>query len=266
MATTYDRLPDYVGWRDRFGESRVLIMPFISFDPRFAATTYTLELLAKAPVTDAVARNRQWLEFLATHAGPITLEGGGTSLTCALDDDVTVLRPKVEMELEVGEWESIGSYFEVGMVPVPEDFRQGIRPGYTVDGVLEAAGCAVAHHRHVGEEAKQRSWRAWEVLQDAREQGAFPLRVEIERSRVNHVWAGGEDLAPLLGDLSNPNLDRVLCEMAFSTNTAMDPAIIDWTHNSQLNEGAAGVHVAIGEGVTGAHIDFIAPGVECPDL
>ena len=50
--------------------------------------------------------------------------------------------------------------------------------------------------------------------------------------------------------------------MAFSTNAGIRPEFIDWTKNSQLNEGAIGIHVAVGEGLRGAHIDFICPEVD----
>lgn len=54
----------------------------------------------------------------------------------------------------------------------------------------------------------------------------------------------------------------MLTELAFSTNSSMIPYNIDWTKNSQLNEGAIEIHIAIGEELTGAHIDFICPDVQ----
>ena len=33
----------------------------------------------------------------------------------------------------------------------------------------------------------------------------------------------------------------------------------DWSINSQLNEPAGGVHLALGAGETAAHIDFVSP-------
>jgi hypothetical protein len=52
----------------------------------------------------------------------------------------------------------------------------------------------------------------------------------------------------------------MLIEVAFSTNTGMKSETIDWNYNSVLNETSLGVHIALGDGATGAHIDFIAPG------
>lgn len=51
--------------------------------------------------------------------------------------------PKTRAALSPGEWESIGSFFEVGMIPQPDD----IRPAFIVNGTLSVPGVAVAHHR-----------------------------------------------------------------------------------------------------------------------
>lgn len=53
----------------------------------------------------------------------------------------------------------------------------------------------------------------------------------------------------------------MLTEMAFGTNTGYDASLVDWRYNSQLNEGPVGIHFAVGEGLTGVHIDFVCPGV-----
>lgn len=63
-------------------------------------------------------------------------------------------------------------------------------------------------------------------------------------------------------EFSNPQLELMLVEMAISNNPGLDAYNLDWRVNSVLNEGARGVHFAVGDGVTGAHIDFICPGME----
>lgn len=37
--------------------------------------------------------------------------------------------------------------------------------------------------------------------------------------------------------------------------------LVDWELNSQLNEGAGTLHLGFGEGMTGAHMDFVV--AEC---
>ena len=54
----------------------------------------------------------------------------------------------------------------------------------------------------------------------------------------------------------------MLVEMAISNNPGLEASELDWSVNSVLNEGARGIHFAVGDGVTGAHIDFICPGMK----
>ncbi|WP_242487737.1 hypothetical protein [Pseudomonas sp. TH31] len=51
-----------------------------------------------------------------------------------------------------------------------------------------------------------------------------------------------------------------LTEFAIGVNDAIAPTI-DYKINSQMNEGIRGVHVAIGDGSSGYHIDFLSPAV-----
>lgn len=51
-----------------------------------------------------------------------------------------------------------------------------------------------------------------------------------------------------------------LTEFAIGVNDAIAPNI-DYKINSQMNEGISGVHVAIGDGSSGYHIDFLSPSV-----
>ncbi|TCP21886.1 hypothetical protein EV207_13928 [Scopulibacillus darangshiensis] len=104
--------------------------------------------------------------------------------------------------------------------------------------------------------------RAWEFLTGIRDKGLLPLNIVIEDSHVKHVFTGNLDLAEELEELTNKRSELVLTEMAFSTNGGITEKDLDWSKNSQLNEGAIGIHFGIGDGLTGAHIDFICPGVK----
>ena len=48
-------------------------------------------------------------------------------------------------------------------------------------------------------------------------------------------------------------------EFAVGVNDAIAP-FIDYSINSQMNEGIGGIHVALGDGSSGYHIDFLCPG------
>jgi len=102
---------------------------------------------------------------------------------------------------------------------------------------------------------------AWGLIESLLKEGAFPLELTIVNSRIERAEAGGRDLTPDLARLSNEKLEITLIEVAVSNNPGVNPTELDWGINSVLNEAAPGIPVAVGEGVTGAHLDFICPGV-----
>jgi hypothetical protein len=69
---------------------------------------------------------------------------------------------------------------------------------------------------------------------------------------------GDEDLLPVLREVTNPAYDLTALEFSIGTNEISGEEGIDWAVNSQLNEGTRGIHIGLGEGVSAAHIDFIA--------
>jgi hypothetical protein len=258
IPTTPTDVANHDTWREYFADSRVLIVAGIAFDPAPEAVTYTLEKIARSSFVDAARRNAELLEAVAASTTMVVSSGRDATLTCVLDE-ITMLRPKVEPELEPGEWESVGAYFEVGLVSVPDEFMAGIKPGFDVDGELVADGVSVAVHRHVGDAVRAMADGAWELLRELARGGEFPLRLTVENSVLRSVrTASGRDIAAELLQFTNAGLGGMLTELSFSSNAAMRPDEIDWSVNSQMNEGAIGVHVAVGEGLTGAHIDFIA--------
>lgn len=67
------------------------------------------------------------------------------------------------------------------------------------------------------------------------------------------AWAHGR---PSLAALSGPDHDT-LTEVAVGTGL-LPPERVGWRLNCVLNEGAAGVHIGIGNSLTGMHFDFIS--------
>jgi hypothetical protein len=83
--------------------------------------------------------------------------------------------------------------------------------------------------------------------------------VDVEDSRMTSARCddGSDILDDLLACVGDDG-DKIV-EFSFGTNSDIDGAL-DWSVNSQINEGASGVHIALGDGVTGAHVDFVRPG------
>ena len=242
-----------------FKGSRLLIVPVAAFDPGFEAARYTLELLAESDFESGAAQNAAWLERLDKAEEPLRFAGENGELTCELRERLIMMKPQLKAKLNRGEWDAIGSYFEIALVPDNEDF---FHPGYIVDGRLMVDGVAIARHRIMPEELEPLHAEAWAFFAELRRGGHAPLELVIESSRVTGATAGGRDITEELLRFSNPKRELVLVEMAISNNPGLERSRLDWSHNSVLNEGSRGIHVAVGDGVTGAHIDFVCPGIE----
>ncbi len=256
-----DLPPSYTAWRRAFKSSRVLIFPLLAFDASMDAALYAIDLFSRSNLITATRHNQEWLKRLVSSKKPFIFRGNGCNLECEIKDGVTVMGPKTEPRILPGEWEGIGAFFEVGMVLDPEGFQSA----YILNGELSIPGVAVAHHRQASDDVGIQASHAWEFLSDLHRQGKFPLKMTIHDSVVTNISTGDLDIASNLLDLTNPNYGLLLTEMAISTNHDLPNEVIDWTINSQMNEGLPGIHVGLGDGLTGAHIDFICPGVHLVD-
>jgi hypothetical protein len=259
MLPTSDPVISYHALERFFRGGRLLVVPLVAFDPSLDAAKYTLEVLARSNFPLAVSENTEWLRVIASCERPIRFFGNGTDLSCELRERVQLMQPRTELALLPGEWDAVGNYFEVAMIPDNDDF---FHPGYVVNGELHASGVAIARHRIMPDHLVPLHEQAWSLMHDLMTQGGFPLRVTIENSRITQALAGGRDIALELLRLSNPKLENMLIEVAVSNNPSLQKGELDWGVNTVMNEGVKGIHVAVGDGVTGAHIDLICAGVE----
>ncbi|RIH83339.1 hypothetical protein [Calidithermus roseus] len=244
-----------------FKGSRVLIVPLVAFDPSLEASIYSLNLLASSDFTHATNENARWVSILEEgEVQRLVFKGAYGELEVTLKERLDLMLPRTQVGLLPGEWEAIGMFFEIAMIPDNEDF---FHPGYIVNGEVEIPGVAIAHHRIMPNQLTHLPTRAWQLPEGLIKEGRFPLKIKIENSQLKEVRsADGADFTDEIGELSNPQLELILVEMAVSNNPGLDVSNLDWSVNSVLNEGARGIHFAVGDGVTGAHIDFICPSME----
>jgi hypothetical protein len=118
-------------------------------------------------------------------------------------------------------------------------------------------GVSIAHHLHSHFESGPIAETAWNTFAKVRSRGGFPLTFEIKESKpVSLNTRYGEDILDVIVPFTDEMLRGHLTEVAFASLTASLDT--DWTINSQLNEPAGGIHVALGAGETAAHIDFVS--------
>lgn len=83
--------------------------------------------------------------------------------------------------------------------------------------------------------------------------------LSIEDNTIPSFKTNGHEHIKLL-DLAAGPRGLKLTEFAIGVNEEISN-LIDYKINSQLNEGVSGVHLAIGDGSSGYHIDFLSPKV-----
>ncbi|WP_328493840.1 hypothetical protein OHS59_14675 [Streptomyces sp. NBC_00414] len=245
-----------------FAGSRVLWVPLVSFDPDPGAARYSLDLMLASDLAASAKGNRDWTSVLRRARRPLVVAGDRTSLTFQIVRDDIVVVTRLQPLLEIGEFVSIAEYFEVDIdssLDVGADTDTGTgtdtdKASYTADGTFWADGLCVARHPQLDLDAPALK-EAREIAARVAEAGGMLVRVE--NCHVVSAVCGGEEWASELALCAGESGSR-LVEFSFGTNTGILDDL-DWSVNSQINEGAAGVHMGVGDGVSGAHIDFVLP-------
>lgn len=234
-----------------FGSS-ILDIPLVSFVGDLdKAVPYLLSRLQTLDFASACRTSLRAVEAIQQATQPIRVTSRQRELRVELGEDVHIAQPHVEPLIRQGEMISLGQFLEVGLVP------NKAGTSFAVYGELVCDGASVAHHHRNHEKSEPCALAAWTSLGRIRKAGGFPLLLSIHDSRVTSITTamGDEVLSDFL-----PLTDRVfrghLIEFALASLPAS--ASTDWAINSQINEAAGGVHVALGTGVNAAHIDFIA--------
>jgi hypothetical protein len=242
--------------RRALGSAAVFVVPISSFDSGLDAALYTQQLVFRTNYTAACARNKGWLESITNEPGPLLFASEGpadgmpyTDLTCRLGDDLradTCLDPQVK----AGDWMSVGSYCEFALVATSIDDSRS----FDINGVVQVAGVLVAQDARATPAGAARC-REGRRLREAMA-ASGPISLTMENGRVASVSAGTENYTEALLAVTSPEYGRNLLELGIGTNHDILPWV-DWSVNSQLNEGAGPLHLGFGDGITGAHVDFL---------
>jgi hypothetical protein len=244
--------------RKTFRDSAVLLAPIASFDAGLEAALYTQKLMMLSDYEHTYRLTRYWADSVASQPGPLVFsgpkvdgsEGAATNLVCTLGDDITAdawLKPKVS----VGDWISVGTLCEFSMTAPSDADWTG---AFIIDGTAVASGALVARDARYDEAGDARIADAVQ-LRDELVANA-PIVLRLEAGVLTSVRAGGMDYTDAVRRVTNPDYGLHTLELGIGTNMAVLPHV-NWRFNSQLNEGAGVVHLGFGEGITGAHMDFV---------
>ncbi len=244
----WDRLPSRQALRDLFATTSVLWMPLASFSSDLETAKYAIERFAQADVAGAVAMNRRVVSRLLLAREEVTMSGPDTALTIRLPESLELLcRTRVAMLPD--EHTAMGNYFEVGMSPT--DLSGNVDTELVISGTFRVNSVLVAKHRELKPEMASAFITATDIAAEMRK--ACPLRVTI---RDNIIVDGLGPWAAGLAAVTGPDY-RAVTEVAVGTGI-LPPESVDWSLNCVLNEGAAGIHIGIGNSLTGMHFDFMS--------
>lgn len=245
--------------RKLFRRAKVLVIPISSFDPEPEAALYTLKLVMLTDYRSACEQGRYWVDNLKNQAGPIVFytddageAGSGperTDLVCTLSDDISAAT-WLEPVIEPGQWVSVGSLCEVSLTTESHDQPHQ----FSLDGTAVASGVLVARDRHCSEAGDVRIRAADKLRREL--VAAAPISLRLDAGVLTEIRAAGRDYTAAVREATNPEHGLQALELGIGTNQSVLPEV-QWQVNSQLNEGAGPVHIGFGEGVTGAHMDFI---------
>jgi len=220
------------------------------FDPSIKSALYSLELLLQSDFEQAMKNQRAVLNMLNSHEY-FSLSGRSTNAQVTIFPHA---RPYglISEDIEGDFIQSVAEFFEVHYAhmnpqePCPFSFN----------GVLQISGIlTVLRKPNPMLPDGLKSSLTW-LSDRLSQEGAL---LSIKDNIITSLIINNEEQVKLLDLAAGPRGLR-LTEFAIGVNEAIE-ANIDYKINSQLNEGIGGVHLAIGDGSSGYHIDFLSPGV-----
>jgi hypothetical protein len=240
--------------RSRFADVATLLVPAVAFDPGRDAVRYTLEVLLATDFKATCQRNSEWVDLLRWQRdGQLRFAGSGTELICRLRDNLSV-HTCLEVALHPGEWVSIADYCEVSLTPPSTKDWDG---AFTIDGTARATGVLVAQDSRVDRSGLARIEKAKRLRDEfVRSQ---PIDLEMREGTLVALYVAGADRLGEVLEATNPAHGLHAVELGLGSNLDI-AGLVDWAYNSQMNEGAAPLHLGFGEGITGAHMDFVLEG------
>ena len=220
------------------------------FEPSLASALYSLKLLLSSNFEHALCTQRSVLNMLNSNES-FFLSGNDADARVTIFPHAQPYALLAE-DIEHDFVQSVAEFFEVHYAhmnpqePCPFSFS----------GTLKIAGILTVLRKPnptLPEGLKTSlKWLSDRISED----GAF---LSVEDNIITSLKVKNEEHIKLL-DLAAGSRGLKLTEFAIGVNEAIAPSI-DYKINSQMNEGISGVHLAIGDGSSGYHIDFLSPAV-----
>ncbi|MNK86532.1 hypothetical protein D3C87_1064470 [compost metagenome] len=220
------------------------------FDPTLDSALYSLDLLLRSDFERALIAQRRVLNMLNSHDS-FALTGNDA------DAQVTIFSHAqpyalIAEDIEIDFIQSVAEFFEVHYAHMNS---QNPSP-FCFHGTLKIAGILTVL-RKPNSKLPDGLKNSLKWLSDLiSEKGAV---LSVKNNTVTSLKINDDEHVKLL-DLAAGRRGLKLTEFAIGVNDRIATSI-NYKTNSQLNEGISGVHLAIGDGSSGYHIDFLSPSV-----
>ncbi|MGV8920909.1 MAG: hypothetical protein ACOH2R_24560 [Pseudomonas sp.] len=229
-----------------------------AFDPTLESAIYTLELICATDYRQAM-RNQETLLTLLDDHQRVQLSGANNHGVLHIADDVAPYA-MIEEDVMAAEKEFIFPLAELLEVHYTHMNPAEPRP-FTLNGEFKVAGLLSARGYHDPSIAPSLIRSLKGLAYNVATHGATLI---IEDNQICALQVGDLDYRALLNEATGSR-GLALTECAFGVNASIGERI-DYRINSQLNEGIQGLHVAVGDGRCGYHIDLLIPGVTAAAL
>jgi hypothetical protein len=232
--------------RDQMRHARTLWFPLAAFHGPGSPLSYSLKQLSRSSLHTAHQRQVAIAETLKSRRHVTVRDRLGNIAEFHIPKTTRVAEAPRE-SLKPGDFISAVSYFEV-----ETEYAEIDSEYLAADGEL-AVDCLL-YARSARNHPPSSTLAAARSISGA--VGASKSAImRFRDGSLAQFSVDGTDIAAEVANLAGERLGPRLTEFSFGLNSSLKD--VDWTVNSPLNEGALGVHVGLGDGYSGLHLDFV---------
>jgi len=233
--------------------SKVLILPQIAFDSSPAASIYSITLLLESDFADAERLRMHWKKTIQT-CEYLHFVGEETELFCYLQKEID-LCAVTDSKLEIGLSRSVAEYFEDSL----ENHRSRNDSCFIIEGEIAAKGILIAKNPSSNFSVDPTGVN--NLIKQKKSNISSNFVLTIRENKVIKCTFDGLDVLHEVSRIVGDEHNLSITELGIGVNTKISSKI-NYNINSQINEGVEGIHIGLGDGKTGYHLDFLVPGIK----
>jgi hypothetical protein len=235
-------------------KSRVLRLPQIIFDSSYENFLYTLEKISTCNFVSMFKLKDKLIKKLKSLDKILIRTGKQYTISCTFDKGIQYKYPS-QILLDYGKPRSIAEYLEISF-----DYNPTISSDFYLNGTFCFTGSvfAVLPRKSITKNQIEQARFLFQKILTAKQ-----CILEIENSYAVSLKIDTIEYVSLLLEIVGQKLKLRVTELAFGLNKSND---INWSYNSQFNEGCLGVHIGFGDAISGVHIDFVSPHDDILDI